>query len=87
MSLHFFFVKTAKKNGEDQLAVYQEVCENFKPVFRHFFMERFPEPDQWYLKRLAYTRSAAVNSMGLCYQFLAVYILTSDFSWLCDGTG
>ena len=43
---------------------YMDVCKNFQPVFRHFFMEKFPHPARWYEKRLAYTRSVATNSIG-----------------------
>lgn len=27
-------------------------------------MEKFPEPSQWYERRLAYTKSVATNSIG-----------------------
>jgi ataxia telangiectasia mutated family protein len=30
---------------------------------RYFFMENFPDPDEWYVKRLAYTRTTAAISM------------------------
>ncbi|XP_060082468.1 serine-protein kinase ATM-like [Ylistrum balloti] len=39
------------------------VCSKFRPVFRHFFMEKFPEPAHWYERRLAYTKSVATNSI------------------------
>jgi ataxia telangiectasia mutated family protein len=42
---------------------YDEVCENFKPVMHHFFLENFPSPRAWWESRLTYTRSVAVNSM------------------------
>merc|ERR1712183_353072 len=34
-----------------------------KPVFRHFFFEKFPDLDQLLERRLAYTRSCATSSM------------------------
>ena len=37
---------------------------HFKPVFRHFFFEKFPSPSQWFERRLAYTRSVATSSIG-----------------------
>ncbi|XP_067675130.1 serine-protein kinase ATM-like [Haliotis asinina] len=43
--------------------VYREICQKFKPVFRHFFMEHFSDPATWFEKRLAYTRSVATNSI------------------------
>ena len=30
----------------DKFQIYQKLCEKFKPVFHHFFLERFPEPPQ-----------------------------------------
>ena len=39
------------------------VCDRFKPVMHHFFLESFHAPSQWYERRLAYTRSVAVSSM------------------------
>ncbi|CAL1538508.1 unnamed protein product [Lymnaea stagnalis] len=49
--------------AEKRFKAYQEICAHFKPVFRHFFMENFPEPSVWFEKRLAYTRSVATNSI------------------------
>ncbi|KAK6170767.1 hypothetical protein SNE40_019079 [Patella caerulea] len=43
--------------------VFKEVCQKFKPVFRHFFMEKFSQPSVWFERRLAYTRSVATNSI------------------------
>ncbi|XP_009622788.1 serine/threonine-protein kinase ATM isoform X4 [Nicotiana tomentosiformis] len=42
---------------------FQEVCDNFRPVMHHFFLERFFHPADWFQKRLAYTRSVAASSM------------------------
>ncbi|KAB2581050.1 Serine/threonine-protein kinase tel1 [Lasiodiplodia theobromae] len=50
---------------EERLKVYKEVCRNFNPVLRYFFLERFEDPDDWFEKRLAYTRStAAISILG-----------------------
>jgi phosphatidylinositol kinase/protein kinase (PI-3 family) len=35
----------------------------FRPAFRYFFFEMFPDPTVWYRRRLFYTRSAAVSSV------------------------
>lgn len=44
---------------------YDEICKNFSPVLRHFFFERFLTPDEWFARRLAYTRStAAISILG-----------------------
>uniref|UniRef100_A0A8C5CNQ1 non-specific serine/threonine protein kinase n=1 Tax=Gadus morhua TaxID=8049 RepID=A0A8C5CNQ1_GADMO len=48
---------------EGQLTAYSEVCRHFRPVFRHFCMERFLDPAVWMEKRLAYTRSVATSSI------------------------
>ncbi|XP_064646511.1 serine-protein kinase ATM-like isoform X2 [Lineus longissimus] len=48
---------------QERLAVYLNICKHFAPVFRHFFMEQFPQPAKWYEKRMAYTRSVATNSI------------------------
>lgn len=45
---------------------FNEVCERFKPVMHHFFLERFREPAAWFERRLAYTRSVAVSSIAGC---------------------
>lgn len=44
---------------------FRNVCKNFQPVLRHFFFERFLNPDDWFAKRLAYSRStAAISVLG-----------------------
>ncbi|GFO15225.1 serine/threonine-protein kinase atm [Plakobranchus ocellatus] len=48
---------------EERLKAYQEICAHLHPVFRHFFLERFVEPDHWFERRLMYTRSVATNSI------------------------
>uniref|UniRef100_A0A2P2L2S5 Serine/threonine-protein kinase ATM n=1 Tax=Rhizophora mucronata TaxID=61149 RepID=A0A2P2L2S5_RHIMU len=50
-------------NEKDKRGAFQEVCENFRPVMHHFFLERFLQPANWFEKRLAYTRSVATSSM------------------------
>jgi ataxia telangiectasia mutated family protein len=42
---------------------YQAVTDKFHPVMRYFFLERFPDPDEWFARRSAYTRSTAAISM------------------------
>lgn len=51
------------KSQAERLRVYKHVTERFHPVMRYFFMERFDDPDEWFSRRLAYTRSTAANSM------------------------
>jgi len=42
---------------------YLSVTERFHPVLRYFYLERFPDPDEWFARRQAYTRSTAAISM------------------------
>ncbi|EOO01356.1 putative ataxia telangiectasia mutated protein [Phaeoacremonium minimum UCRPA7] len=48
---------------ETRISTYRKVTDKFHPVMKYFFMENFPDPDEWYVKRLAYTRSTAAISM------------------------
>lgn len=44
---------------------FRQVTERFHPVMKYFFTERFTDPDEWFVKRLAYTRStAAISILG-----------------------
>ncbi|XP_066905344.1 serine-protein kinase ATM [Halyomorpha halys] len=53
----------AQKSNEEKLEMFKIICSKFKPVMRHFFLERYLTPGVWYEKRLAFTRSVATNSM------------------------
>ena len=65
-------------NPMSKLNVFLRIQDQFKPVFRcvgacsifffskcvsHFFTEHFPTPDEWFERRLAYTRSTAASSI------------------------
>ena len=53
------------KTMEQRVRVFRHITDHFRPVMRYFFMERFPNPDDWFSKRLAYTRStAAISILG-----------------------
>ncbi|KFY70947.1 hypothetical protein V499_08838 [Pseudogymnoascus sp. VKM F-103] len=44
---------------------YLAVTEKFHPVLRYFHLEKFTDPDEWFARRLAYTRStAAISILG-----------------------
>lgn len=44
---------------------FRKVLQQFHPVLRYFFFERFESPDTWFDTRLAYTRStAAISILG-----------------------
>ncbi|KAL9584487.1 MAG: hypothetical protein Q9203_004640 [Teloschistes exilis] len=50
---------------EKRIKVYRSVCNQFHPVMRYFFQERWMNPDDWFERRLAYTRStAAISILG-----------------------
>ena len=56
-------VKKSKSIKKSKLETYLEICSNFKPVFRYFFMENFLSPNEWFEKRMNYTRSMATASI------------------------
>ncbi|KAL4891289.1 hypothetical protein BDV59DRAFT_182996 [Aspergillus ambiguus] len=50
---------------DQRVRTYRQVTEHFHPVMRYFFMENFNNPDDWFGKRLSYTRStAAISILG-----------------------
>jgi len=51
------------KSVDTRVATYRKVTEKFHPVMRYFFLENFPDPDEWFVRRLAYTRTTAAISM------------------------
>ncbi|OJK01690.1 hypothetical protein ASPACDRAFT_1898851 [Aspergillus aculeatus ATCC 16872] len=53
------------RSFEQRVRTFRQVTEHFHPVMRFFFMEKFNNPDDWFSKRLAYTRStAAISILG-----------------------
>ena len=55
--------KSESQKKMEMVSVLKKICLKFKPVFRHFFFEKFPDLDQLLERRLAYTRSCATSSM------------------------
>ncbi|KAL2313111.1 Serine/threonine-protein kinase tel1 [Schizosaccharomyces pombe] len=56
----------AEKQMEDletRLKVYDLVCRHYRPVFRHFFLESYADPVQWFTTQTNYARSTAVASV------------------------
>jgi ataxia telangiectasia mutated family protein len=50
---------------ENRIRKFRYVTDRFHPVMRYFFTENFTDPDEWFVKRLAYTRStAAISILG-----------------------
>lgn len=56
-------MEAQKMEFDKKLQAYMEVCQNFRPVFRYFCMEKFLDPAIWMEKRLAYTHSVATSSI------------------------
>jgi serine-protein kinase ATM len=48
---------------QQRVQAYRNVTANFHPVMRFFFMEKFLDPDEWFYKRLNYSRSSAAISI------------------------
>ncbi|KAK5652501.1 hypothetical protein OQA88_10406 [Cercophora sp. LCS_1] len=51
------------KSTDTRVSVYRKVTDKFHPVMRYFFMEHFPDPDEWFARRTNYTRTTAAISM------------------------
>ncbi|KAF3157996.1 Serine/threonine-protein kinase tel1 [Orbilia oligospora] len=57
--------KAQDKSREVRVKVFEQVMKYFQPVMRFFFFHKFVGPDEWFSKRLAYTRStAAISILG-----------------------
>ncbi|KAK5167578.1 Serine/threonine-protein kinase tel1 [Saxophila tyrrhenica] len=55
----------AGQTTDTRVKEYRKVCDHLQPVLRHFFFERFKDPDEWFAKRTAYTRTtAAISILG-----------------------
>ncbi|KAL1853370.1 Serine/threonine-protein kinase tel1 [Paecilomyces lecythidis] len=53
------------RSFEQRVRTFRQVTDHFHPVMRFFFMEKFNNPDDWFGRRLAYTRStAAISILG-----------------------
>lgn len=62
---HEFYKAVQSQPHPAQLrAAFDAVCMRFPPAMHHFFLENFRDPGTWFERRLAYTRSMAVNSMA-----------------------
>mmetsp|Transcript_4049 Transcript_4049/g.11433 ORF Transcript_4049/g.11433 Transcript_4049/m.11433 type:complete len:1027 (+) Transcript_4049:606-3686(+) len=53
----------ARRKGTGLRRIFDDICQNFFPVMHNFFLEMYRHPSEWFERRLAYTRSVAVNSM------------------------
>ncbi|KAF2156952.1 hypothetical protein K461DRAFT_289316 [Myriangium duriaei CBS 260.36] len=59
-------IKNSQESPKEQrISTFRSVAKQYHPVLRYFFFERFPQPDDWFSKRLAYARStAAISILG-----------------------
>ncbi|XP_076381605.1 serine/threonine-protein kinase tefu isoform X2 [Megalopta genalis] len=53
-----------KASTDIKVKVFMDCCAHMHPVLHHFFMEKYPSPETWFERRLAYTRSIATTSMA-----------------------
>jgi len=58
---HIYYSNTPSSQRRE---AFEEICRNFSPAFRFFFLERFNHsPEAWHTARMLYTRSCAVTSI------------------------
>lgn len=58
-------LEAQSKTTEQRVKAYRHVCEHFRPCLHYFFLEKFIGPDEWFDKRLTYSRStAAISILG-----------------------
>ncbi|XP_076280983.1 serine/threonine-protein kinase tefu isoform X5 [Lasioglossum baleicum] len=53
-----------KASTDAKLKAFTDCCAHMHPVLHHFFMEKYPSPETWFERRLAYTRSIATTSIA-----------------------
>ncbi|XP_053981121.1 serine-protein kinase ATM isoform X1 [Hylaeus volcanicus] len=54
----------SKSSTDVKLEVFMNCCAHMHPVMHYFFTEKYPSPETWFERRLAYTRSIATTSMA-----------------------
>ncbi|XP_076172316.1 serine/threonine-protein kinase tefu isoform X2 [Ptiloglossa arizonensis] len=53
-----------KSSTDVKLKVFTNCCAHMHPVMHYFFIEKYPSPETWFERRLAYTRSIATTSIA-----------------------
>ena len=71
--------EAARMTKEVRHKVFKEATAQYQPVLRHFFFERFNDPDEWFERRLAYTRSTA--AISIISPFTTTTIFTTTTPW------
>lgn len=55
----------SKESSDNRIRVFRDATDHFSPAMRFFFFEQYLDPDVWFEKRIAYTRStAAISILG-----------------------
>ena len=59
-------IRAVEHDPQDaRVNVFRKICDQMPPVLRHFFFERFDDPNEWFERRTAYTRTtAAISILG-----------------------
>ena len=53
------------KSVDQRVKAFRQVADHFHPVLRYFFSSRFENPDDWFERKIAYSRStAAISILG-----------------------
>ncbi|MEW5311591.1 MAG: hypothetical protein WDW38_003293 [Sanguina aurantia] len=60
----FAFNELGKHAMPERRRVYDDILAHYQPVMHHFFTETYRDPAVWFERKVAYTRSVAVNSMA-----------------------
>ncbi|KAH9828913.1 serine/threonine-protein kinase tel1 [Teratosphaeria destructans] len=54
-----------KLDTDTRIKEFRKICDQMPPVMRYFFFENYKDPDEWFEKRTAYTRTtAAISILG-----------------------
>lgn len=60
---HYVRESNLATKGKSREELFREICANFSPSLRFFFMERFcDDAESWHTAKMNFTRSVAVNS-------------------------
>lgn len=55
----------SKDSSDTRTKIFRDAEDHFNPAMRFFFLEQYLDPDVWFEKRIAYTRStAAISILG-----------------------
>lgn len=66
------------KSSEEKERVFLELCRQFRPAFRYFFLETFSDPSDWLDARIAYTRGE-LSGLGWSVDLLRGQLVGCSF--------